>query len=124
MNVLGDCFGVGIVQHFSRKDLDKANGGVTPTNTQPASPETSTDSAPSIAESNQRLSPTADYGTSHFPPLPETPNTARWSNSTRSQESAGKPQVYMSGVGLSIEAEELQPDVQSRDKNEDISSAL
>ena len=129
VNVLGDCFGVGIVQHYSRKDLKKtANNGAPPTNPQPVSMAPNMDSAPSITNDSLPRNSSNDYGISHSPPppppTPHTPPTPQWSVSTRSLDSAEKPQVFMSGMGSSVEIEEELPATKTWNENEEISSAL
>lgn len=125
VNVLGDCFGVGIVQYYSRKDLNKAtNNGAPTTNPQPVSMESNTASP----NDSLRRNSSNDYGISHSPPLPpltlHTPPTPQWSISTWSVDSADKPHVFMSGIGSSMEIEEEQPEEKAEDENKEISSAL
>lgn len=126
MNVLGDSFGVGVVQHLSRKDLGcpsasprnlnaTNDNGVPLTTKPPDSTDTSEGSTPPHD--------TMEYGSASLPPPPSHGSTPQWSLST--QESAENPQVYMNSVEIHTgSADSSSPQKQQQGSADDEESAL
>lgn len=86
VNVLGDSFGVGIVQHFTRKHLEKSPTIQTPTDLSLSSGSSSDQSTTSSVKGFGGYGGTVE----HSPPSSRLP---QWSHSTQTSE---RPQVYMS----------------------------
>ena len=95
MNVLGDSFGVGIVQHFTRKHLEKSSTIQTPSDLSQSS------GSDSNQPSDDSLKDISGYGgtVEHSPPSSHPP---QWSRSTQSSERPQVPLVGGEGVQRAV----------------------